>query len=832
MSDSSDSSDGESADDRPNLGRGKFQSQKNQPSGSNKRTVFVSSSSSSMTASSSRESPTTAGGNDDAATAVAVAVAKEDDSMMVEQKFAGLIQEHPKSNKDFRLHLQSQPQSQSQQGTARPILTAVTVPMPSDIGAWQKHTKGIGLKLLQKFGFTGRLGAKEDGRIRPVDVVSRPMGEGLGFTDLSSKKEKYEARGASTKGADADALAQSGANAQKLGKSSRAPPAEDVVDQKSWKRGRSEKVKILSVADFLGQNVNASGGAEQPHQVILDMRGEKVRILNMSEVNQGGIGVEATAHDAATSLPKLGQEMLYNVNLVVDLMEADVIKFSKKSSVEMSRMASCKADIMVLEKELARDVPMLERISKIIDVLARIEAKRLTEPASISLEAVVHAITSLYDAFNEEFRLFGILQLLPSLADPILQAVCVQWNPMQDPSRIADVGFELSPLVNFFADRGESALANQTQNMIETMVDGAFLPIVRRSIANDWDVQYPDNCLCLLRTLNTILPDGTMRPVLEMMIQPKLLNGIKEWNSQASDSVPMHLWILPWWSLLGNNLAQLFPDVRRKLGQELKSWHVTDPKALASLSPWLEVFDTTSTHHLLIRSVVPKLIEGLRSMSLELGLQDNTILKYVLEWHGIIPLFHLTCLLEGEFFPQWHQLLSRMLQQSTDFEVVSEWYTYWKNSIPDSLLMEEKIRQPFNVALEMMNECMQMTEAERVSTSMFDKAFSTASSASYMSVVHQRKRDAASAAPAGGGVQPSRQGPSTLKEMLELFAAKNEIIFVHRANRHPDGHLLFSFGCVIVYWQNDVIFAKQAEGGGFHPISLQNLLGLALQRTS
>jgi tuftelin-interacting protein 11 len=46
------------------------------------------------------------------------------------------------------------------------------------IGTWEKHTKGIGLKLLKKFGFNGRLGAREDGISKPIEVSVKPSGIG------------------------------------------------------------------------------------------------------------------------------------------------------------------------------------------------------------------------------------------------------------------------------------------------------------------------------------------------------------------------------------------------------------------------------------------------------------------------------------------------------------------------------------------------------------------------------------------------------------------------------------------------------------------------------
>eukprot|EP01031_Cornospumella_fuschlensis_P041297 gene41297-50402_t len=53
------------------------------------------------------------------------------------------------------------------------------------LASWEKHTKGIGSKLLQKFGFKGRLGAQEDGISKAIEVTVRPPGLGLGFGDES-----------------------------------------------------------------------------------------------------------------------------------------------------------------------------------------------------------------------------------------------------------------------------------------------------------------------------------------------------------------------------------------------------------------------------------------------------------------------------------------------------------------------------------------------------------------------------------------------------------------------------------------------------------------------
>src|SRR5690606_770715 len=55
------------------------------------------------------------------------------------------------------------------------------VNIPKDLGKWEKHTKGFGRKMLEKFGFTGALGQRGTGVTTNVEVTVRPAGVGLGY---------------------------------------------------------------------------------------------------------------------------------------------------------------------------------------------------------------------------------------------------------------------------------------------------------------------------------------------------------------------------------------------------------------------------------------------------------------------------------------------------------------------------------------------------------------------------------------------------------------------------------------------------------------------------
>jgi hypothetical protein len=341
------------------------------------------------------------------------------------------------------------------------------------------------MKLLNKFGFTGRLGAREDGVSRAIEVVVRPNGQGLGFGDFTessalpvNKKLVAEWSGVEYKETEDTAA---------IGKKAKKNFTELIADSNSWKKSRKDKqpVKTVTVSDFL----ELKATDEDKKMVIIDMRGEQTRVLtDYSEISAVPLEVE-------NSTPKLGQELLYNINLVVELLEIDVTKQSRKVSNESQKVNVITSDIELLEMQVERDTPRLMRLESVMKILDKVSEKQkkvvenyrnISDNASsimggsdtpvnkaavggggsdgdITLSAISSLLQTLHKNFTEEFHIFGLIQLLPSLISPVLIRMFFSWQPLEDPDRMAEIHTAGSALGDYFEAIGEHSLRAQTR---------------------------------------------------------------------------------------------------------------------------------------------------------------------------------------------------------------------------------------------------------------------------------------------------------------------------------------------------------------------------------
>ena len=80
-----------------------------------------------------------------------------------------------------------------------------------------------------------------------------------------------------------------------------------------------------------------------------------------------------------------------------------------------------------------------------------------------------------------------------------------------------------------------------------------------------------------------------MKNFLQTLVLPKLKADVDSWNPRI-DPLPLHSWLHPWLPLAANDMEDLYPVIRYKIGVALAEWHPSDMSALTILRPWAKVF--------------------------------------------------------------------------------------------------------------------------------------------------------------------------------------------------------------------------------------------------
>ncbi len=723
--------------------------------------------------------------------------------------------------------------------------------MSSEIGEWEKHTKGIGSKLLQKFGFKGRLGAREDGVSQAIEVVVRPTNVGLGFGDtveasslLVNKKIEAEWRGLEFNEADYVA-----------GKKRSRSKIEQLASSQQWKRGKvkSDAKKTLSAEEFMEQHLNASVVAETRKQVIIDMRYEDTRILtDLTDINN-------EIPSDGKFKPLLGQEFLYNINLICDMqeMEASKLVFNLKNQADRHR--AYQHDIIAIESEINSDSKRLESLKSLNAVLTRVESKIHDE--SISLQAVCNLMKTIYENFREEFFVFGLINMVPGLLNQKMNLE--KWIPLENPGYLLDILDEWSILPAFFDEQGQNSLAAESRAIFSRMIMSNAIPVVRREITNNWSITSPDQCVKLFEGLQIVLPSDAFEELVTMLIIPKLQQCVENWtpslktptlNGAVSEHlISVHHWIHPWLPLLRSKLSILYPDIRRKMSSSLNKWSPPSASALEMIQPWINIFDAASMSNLVVRSVIPRLVESLRnSFEIDPAAQDLAIYECVSSWKSLIPRSHYVCLFVGEVLTKWFKvLISWLTSGNCDFAEVSQWYSGWKSIVPEDMATDSLVLAPFDLALDLMQQIMMSEEgADPAETLLpFSYRIKQITSINYFELINEKKaealaigrlndikKDLTNLNRLSAGQQPTRVA---FKTVVESFAEKNGVEFVPKNGKYHEGQQVWSFGDILCYMDQNVLFvhtgsvgsdasgsnrSRALEGSNWLPMSLEDLL--------
>jgi uncharacterized membrane protein YgcG len=554
-------------------------------------------------------------------------------------------------------------------------------------------------------------------------------------------------------------------------------------DSRSRKKPRYVTASEVLEAARIEEEEGGSGQQQQKassssSSLFIDMRGPQTRVLSdLHEALAEDENDEEEAGDGVGGKKKkgrpVGQELLHNLSLHVDLTEEKLRNFDAKQRREQDKVALLRRDADALAVRVEAGKEQLERFKEIEAILKQAEPNDNADGSggggdgggfggsgggSASPDKLLGVFRELRsEKFESEFALFGIAQLAPTLVTPALEAKMLGWDPLKHP----DVGIDL--LVEWKAmltnsSQGNMVLESRSVATFEGLVESCVMRTVRRALLSDaWNV-YDDgssdnsgsgsssghgsssggssgssggSCAAyqLVAGLAPVLASSTMDDLLHTVVFPKLKRALESWDPRQGcmqQGARFDLWLLPWLSLLGTELAPLFPTVRRKLLATLGSCDCTISEALTTsqinvLAPWLEgsnngrggggsgagggrsgaaaaaaaaVFDGKAVDSMVFHVAEKLAFQLSTKVDINPSRQDLSVLENVLRWGPVVGDQHMLALLCGEFFPRWHGVLHGWLQQIVSDqnhaavgaeEDVVRWYSGWRSFLEGNL---------------------------------------------------------------------------------------------------------------------------------------------------
>ncbi|KAK2564694.1 Tuftelin-interacting protein 11 [Acropora cervicornis] len=572
-----------------------------------------------------------------------------------------------------------------------------------------------------------------------------------------------------------------------------------------WKKtedgGYSKPKYVYKTAD----EVKASGGAKKGPSIslkhskikVVDMTGPETKILtgysSLAQQHAKPGEVPPTTSEAAFAMP----ELTYNLNLLIELAETDIIQTDRQLKYECDLVVNLKHEEEKLNVVLEREEKDIKRLMDIITMIDRCRQQSLSsDDDALTLDKCEEIFNTLQEDYYEEFKLRNHFQ---------------GWNPLVDPSH----GLEVMVRWQEILEKKEAENSAFTQTLTQGLSHGD---------ENSWSPRDSDSMLNLVNVWSPVLPQWILENIRDQLVLPRLQAEVDAWNP-LTDTVPVHAWIHPWLPFMGDHLEPLYAPVRFKLASALTNWHPSDPSAKMILEPWTKVFSKGTMDAFILRSIYPKLSQCLSEFIINPHQQHLEPFHWVMEWKDIIAQQHFISLLEKHFFPRWIQVLRGWLSVSPNYDEVIQWYSGWKGMFSEDLHNNPSIKVHFNRALDMMNQAVTSPGGFLQPGAKENIAYLTST---------ERRREAEAAAIAAAAEKQraesarnvaSQNVPSNFKDLIQNLAEENSLLFMPIPNRRYEGKALYSLGKLTLYIDRGVVFVNLQ--GVWKPVSLQDLMIMA-----
>ncbi|XP_056676863.1 tuftelin-interacting protein 11-like [Monodelphis domestica] len=690
------------------------------------------------------------------------------------------------------------------------------------LGSWERHTKGIGQKLLQKMGYVpGKgLGKKAQGIIHPIEAKGR-KGQGAGGASGSE--------GTAQSVQDFPGLDSQEEEVQK----ELSQRWKDLSGGRKKPKYSSQTVEELKAKGRIGKKLSAPQ-KELSQVKVIDMTGREQKVYygysqisHKHNIPEDGLQQQQLplsgkhAKPQAFALP----ELEHNLQLLIDITEQEIIQNDRQLQEESDKVHNLSHELGKLSEVLSHEETVITNLRKVLEMVE--ECERRTQPDCsdpLTLDECARIFETLQEKYYEEYRMSDRVDLAVAIVYPLVKDYFKAWDPLKDCTYGTGIIAKWKSLLTndqILSHGGQDLAADAFHRMIWEI----WMPFVRNTVPQ-WQPRNCDPMVDFLDSWVHIIPVWILDHILDQLIFPKLQKEVESWNP-LTDMVPIHSWIHPWLPLMQSRLEPLYSLIRNKLSRALQKWHPRDSSAKLILQPWKDVFTPGSWEAFMVKNIVPKLGMCLNEFIINPHQQHMDAFYWVIDWEGMISVSSLVGLLKKHFFPQWLHVLCSWLSNSPNYEEITKWYLGWKSMFTDQVLAHPSIKDKFNEALDIMNRAVSSNVGAYMQPGARENI-------AYLTHTERRKgfqyeamqhcREAENMAQRGIGMA-ARSVPMNFKDLIQTKAEEHNIVFLPVVGKRHEGKQLYTFGRIVVYIDQGVLFVQGAKT--WVPTSLQSLIDMA-----
>ncbi|RIA90210.1 GC-rich sequence DNA-binding factor-like protein [Glomus cerebriforme] len=691
---------------------------------------------------------------------------------------------------------------QSQESSSRVI--------DRDFGKFEKHTKGIGLKLMQKMGYKigEGLGSEGSGIVKPIETQLRPARMGLAYKGF--KEKTSEVREKETRQSSVDDEGEISFKPVKKEKSN------------AWKKSAKTK-KPKTAYKTADEIINEIGSVPSVQPIkIIDMTGPEAReISSTSQISSQVIP------DTSARLP----ELRHNLRLIVDISKADLEHFTRDRRMQTERTNALRKEMIRITAQVDDETIRIKRLGEVMSIIKDC-SRRLTVSLSSnspSLDFFSESFEKLQTEYSNEFTLYNLDAAVIAIITPVIKQNMIDWDPLEDPNfgllefqKWKGLFRTSPPITNVSSDRFNYDSTHKRSSEItmtpyESMMYSVWLPKIRSAINNTWNARDYDPTIKLLESWKPpLLPMFIYDNIIDQLIMPKLTREVDSWNPNT-DTQMIHQWLHPWLPLLRERMEPLHLTIRQKFRSSLQRWDPIDKSAFSIIEPWKNVFKPEDMQSLILKAVLPKLTETMKTrLQINPKNQELEVFNCIMIWRDLFPPKVFNQLFEDTFFLKWLDVLYIWLTHNPNYGEIRQWYLFWKSLFPKEMLDSPIIEEQFMKALYMIEESLSLGSETPIRLTHPSQKTEIPEPEQFIS---QSDESTAYA----------NIDDITFFEIVEEFAQDKNLLFLPTNKTHISGKPLYRMGGtpegvggILMYLNDDVMYVK--EGQNWTPMGFEEVL--------